>query len=130
MLSLHGPDAPTEHDGLDPLSPLAIWELEAQGAGKAWSMDIRKPRERDRSPSLLSTCPVPQPTRTRYLLSLHALRLTSQDWLPKLVAIVRCPVTGLNGNLQGLGKVPRVLEAQILPGKTVTWEGRKELNGP
>lgn len=41
MLSFHGPDAPTKHDGLDPLTPLAVWELEAQGAGEAWSVDIR-----------------------------------------------------------------------------------------
>lgn len=40
MLSFHEPNAPTKHDGLDPLTPLAIWELEAERAGKAWSMDI------------------------------------------------------------------------------------------
>lgn len=35
LLSFHGPNAPTKHDGLDPLTPLAIGEQEAQGAGEA-----------------------------------------------------------------------------------------------
>lgn len=79
MLSFHGPNASTKHDGLDPLTPLAVWELKAQGAGKA-----------------------------------------SKHWFPKLVAVIRSPITGLNGNLQGSGKVSWILEAWILPGHTVT----------
>ena len=44
MLSFHGPNASTKHDGLDPLTPLAVRELKAQGAGKAWNMDVNRER--------------------------------------------------------------------------------------
>ena len=40
MFSFHGPNASTKHDGLDPLTPLAVRELKAQGAGKAWNVDV------------------------------------------------------------------------------------------
>lgn len=126
MLSFHGTNAPTKHDGLDPLTPLAVWELEAKGAGKAWSVDITG-RETGSPPRLLSTHsvthPVPPPVLGIYYPPRPA-SLTGQHWFPKLVAIVRSPITGLNGNLEGSGKVPRILEARILPGQTVTWEER------
>lgn len=56
--------------------------------------------------------------------------LTGQHWLPKLVAIIRRPITGLDGDLQGPGEVPRILEAWILPGQIVTWKESRKLAGP
>lgn len=35
MLGFHGPNASTEHDGLDPLTSLTTWKLETQRAGKS-----------------------------------------------------------------------------------------------
>lgn len=35
MLGFHRPNAPTKHDGLDPLTPLTTWQLESQRAGKS-----------------------------------------------------------------------------------------------
>lgn len=61
VLSFHGPNAPTKHDGLDPLTPLAIWELEAQRAGKAWNMDITERGDGFQSPSIFSTHSVTHP---------------------------------------------------------------------
>jgi len=89
MLSFHGPDAPAKHDGLDPLTPLAVGELETQGAGEA-----------------------------------------GQHWLPKLVAVIRSPITGLNGDLQRQGEVPRILETWVLPGQIITWKESTKLAGP
>ena len=35
MFGFHGPNAATEHNGLDPLTSLTIWKLETQRAGKS-----------------------------------------------------------------------------------------------
>lgn len=133
MLGFHGPDAPTEHDGLDPLTTLAVWELESEGAGEAWSMDItgrggQSPVTPCPQRSLDHTPPTHRITGlgVRYP---HTPSLTGQHGLPKLVAVIRSPITGLNGNLQGPGKVLRILEAWILPRQIITWKGRRKLAG-
>lgn len=56
--------------------------------------------------------------------------LTGQHWLPKLVAVIRSPITGLNGDLQGSGKVLRILEVWILPRQVITWKEIRKLAGP
>lgn len=119
---------------MEPMPPLNMMGLIHS---RRWLSGSWRPKERAKPgvwtsqgeetgspPSLLSahsvTHPVPPPVLGIYYPP-YPSSLTSQHWFPKLVAIVRSPITGLNGNLEGPGKVPRILEARILPGQIVTW---------
>lgn len=73
--------------------------------------------------------PPPPPELSSVSIMARPPSLTSQHRLPELVAVVRSPITGLDGNLQGSGKVPRIREAWILPGQAVTWAGGRKLKG-
>lgn len=53
--------------------------------------------------------------------------LTSKHWFPKLVAVVRSPITGLNGNLQGSVKFPDT--GSLDPPRAYCNLGRKEEEG-
>lgn len=125
---------------MDPMPPLNMMGLIHS---RRWPSGSWRPKERAKPeaqiaqgegigsshsvPAALTWSHTPPHLRTRCPLSPTPPSLTGQHWFPKLVAVVRSSITGLNGNLQRLGKVPRILEARILPGQSVTWAGKEKV---